>query len=104
MRKFKNVFLFLFFGVLFAPYWVNAESQCIKVDSIAKWEVLDHNKTVIHDSQGNSIAFVVFWTTASILQTSGETFRFFSPTICESDRVQTSTGMQKIRAIEIIRK
>ena len=81
----------------------SAQTGCIRVDQIAKWEVLDHTKTVAYDTQGNSIAFVIFETYAS-LQRSGENFRFFSPTICKFDRVQTTRGMTTISNIEPIRK
>jgi hypothetical protein len=85
---------------------VLAQSNCVKVDQIAKWEVLDHNKTVIYDSQGNTIAFVIFniLSPSAYLKKSGETFRFFSPTLCRVDRVQVSGGMVTISDIEPIRK
>ena len=83
----------------------NAQSGCVRVDQIAKWEVLDSTKTIIYDSQGNTIAFIVFQHYPSPgLKKSGETFRFFSPTICYSDRVQISGGMTTISSIEPIRK
>jgi hypothetical protein len=82
---------------------VNAQSGCVKVDQIAKWEVLDSTKTIIYDSQGNSITFIIF-DSAAYLKKSGETFRFFSSTICRGDRVQTSQGMTHIVSIEPIRK
>ncbi len=85
------------------PFWANAQSGCIRVDAIAKWEVLDMTKTVVYDSQGNSIAFIIF-DGAAFLQRSGENFRFFSPTICKFDRVQTTRGMTTISSIEPIRK
>jgi hypothetical protein len=81
----------------------NAQSGCVKVDQIAKWEVLDSTKTIIYDSQENSVAFIIFGQTP-YLKKSGETFRFFSPTICRFDRVQISGGMTTIVSIEPIRK
>lgn len=85
------------------PFSTFAQSGCIRVDSIAKWEVLDSTKTLVYDSQGNSIAFVIFGSSAYLKRT-GETFRFFSSTICASDRVQTTSGMDRVIAIEPIRK
>ena len=79
----------------------SAQSGCVRVDQIAKWEVLDSTKTIINDSQGNSIAFIIF---DSFIKKSSETFRFFSPTICRFDRVQLSGGMATISSIEPIRK
>ena len=80
-----------------------AQTNCLKVDQIAKWEILDFDKAIVYDSQGNSIAFVIF--SAGYLKKSGETFRFFSPTICRGDRVQKSSGsMDVIQSIEPIRK
>lgn len=80
-----------------------AQTNCIRVDQIAKWEVLDSTKTIVYDSQGKSIAFIVFeW--PPLLKSLGETFRFFSPTICKYDRVQISEGMTRISSIETIRK
>ena len=95
----------LFFILLISPFWANAQSGCIRVDQIAKWEVLDYTKTIVYDSQGNSIAFIIFDTAYSgFLKKSNETFRFFSPTICRADRVQTSSSMTTIVSIEPIRK
>ena len=92
-------------SVLISSNAVLAQSNCIRVDQIAKWEVLDSNKTLVYDLQGGTIAFVVFETYPSpYLKKSGETFRFFSPTICRSDRVQISGGMTNITGIEPIRK
>jgi hypothetical protein len=83
----------------------SAQSGCIRVDQIAKWEVLDRTKTVVYDTQGNSIAFIIFDTGSyGFLKKSNETFRFFSPTICRFDRVQTSSVMTTISSIEPIRK
>ena len=101
MTKAKAFFISLIF--LIFPFCANAQSGCIRVDQIAKWEVLDETKTIIYDSQGNSIAFIVF-KDFSYLKKSGETFRFFSPTICRLDRVQTTVGMTTIQSIEPIRK
>ena len=81
----------------------NAQPNCIKVDQIAKWEVLDYTKTIIYDNQGSSIAFVIF-DSPPYLTKKGENFRFFSPSICRGDRVQTSSGMTVIVNIEAIRK
>jgi hypothetical protein len=81
-----------------------AQANCIKVDQVAKWEVLDSTKAVIYDSQGSTIAFVIFSSYASYLKKSGETFRFFSSTICRGDRVQVSEGMTTVTNIEPIRK
>jgi hypothetical protein len=100
MKNLIKILLPLAFMI--SPFLVNAQSGCIRVDQIAKWEVLDSDKTIIYDSQGNSIAFVVFLT--GYLKKSGETFRFFSPTICRNDRVQTSSRMDSIQSIEPIRK
>jgi hypothetical protein len=85
---------------------VFAQSNCVKVDQIAKWEVLDYNKTVIYDSQGSTIAFVIFniSSVSAYLKKSGETFRFFSSTLCRVDRVQVSGGMITVLDIEPIRK
>jgi hypothetical protein len=100
----KNLKFFLVpFILAIFPFLANAQSGCIKVDQIAKWEVLDSTKTVVYDSQGNSIAFIIF-EAYSYLQKSGENFRFFSPTICRFDRVQTTKGMSSITSIEAIRK
>ncbi len=85
----------------FSPF-ANAQQTCIKVDQIARWEVLDGNKTVVYDQQGNSIAFVIFL--EFTLKRSGENFRFFSSSICRNDRVQISGGMNLISNIEPIRK
>lgn len=101
MKKYSGLFIFLYLCIL--PFWANAQSGCIRVDAITKWEVLDSTKTVVYDSQGNSIAFVIF-EMYSNLQRSGENFRFFSPTICKFDRVQTTKGMTTIASIEPIRK
>jgi len=99
--KLKNVLIAFF--VLMSSNFVLAQSNCIRVDQIAKWEVLDLNKTIVYDSQGTSIAFIVFeW--PPLLKSSGETFRFFSPAICLYDRVQISNGMTRISSIEAIRK
>jgi len=100
MNKFKYLFILIGFG--FLPLFANAQSKCIRVDQIAKWEVLDSDKTIVYDSQGNSIAFVVFY--GMSLKKSGETFRFFSPTVCQGDRVQTSSRMDMIQSIEPIRR
>jgi hypothetical protein len=81
----------------------SAQSGCVIVDQITKWEVLDSSKTIIYDAQGSSIAFIIF-SSATYLKQSGETFRFFSPTICRNDRVKTSGGMTTILGIEPIRK
>ena len=92
-------------SVLMSSNAVLAQSNCIRLDRIAKWEVLDHNKTIIYDSQGNTIAFVVFDTVyPHYLKKTGETFRFFSSTICWLDRVQISNGMTTITSIEQIRR
>lgn len=99
MKNLKS-FLLLFILLIF-PFCANAQSGCISVDQIAKWEVLDSTKTIVYDSQGNSIAFIIF---DSSLKKSNETFRFFSPTICRFDRVQISTAMAVIKSIEPIRK
>jgi len=90
-------------SVLMSSTAVLAQPNCIRVDQVAKWEVLDGNKTVIYDSQGGTIAFVVFSSSAYIKK-SGETFRFFSSTICSGDRVQTTAGMTLVLNIEPIRK
>jgi hypothetical protein len=100
MKKLNTAFLYLCFCIF--PFFVNAQPTCIRVDQIAKWEVLDGDKTIVYDSQGNSIAFIIF--SIGFLKKSGETFRFFSPTICRADRVQTSTRMDSIQSIEPIRK
>jgi hypothetical protein len=104
MKKYKRSLIFFCFCIF--PFLVNAQTGCIRVDQIAKWEVLDATKTIVYDSQGNSIAFVIFDTAymSSWLQKSNETFRFFSPTICKNDRVQTSRAMTTITSIEPIRK
>ena len=84
---------------------VYAQANCIKVDQIEKWEVLDSTKTIIYDKQGTSIAFVIFDSYPSpSLKKNGETFRFFSSTICWRDRVQISNGMTNIVSIEPIRR
>lgn len=99
--KIKKQLIALF--ILMSSTVVWAQANCIRVDQVAKWEVLDGNKTVIYDSQGGTIAFVVFESYA-FLKKSGETFRFFSSTICRGDRVQTSAGMTTVTNIEPIRK
>jgi len=80
----------------------NSQPICIKVDQIARWEVLDSNKTIIYDNQGSSIAFIIF--SDFNLKKNGENFRFFSSSICKYDRVQTSSQMTTISSIEQIRK
>lgn len=95
----SKAFLLSFIFLIF-PFCANAQSGCIRVDQIAKWEVLDNTKTIVYDSQGNSIAFIIFDT----LLASNENFRFFSPTICRFDRVKTSRAMATITSIEPIRK
>lgn len=100
MKNLKIFLLSLIFGLL--PFLANAQSGCVRVDQIAKWEVLDFTKTVVYDAQGNTIAFIVF--SQGGLKKSGENFRFFSPTICTSDRVQTSSRMDLISSVEPIRK
>lgn len=99
--KLKAIFIAL--SVLMSSNVVLAQANCIRVDQVAKWEVLDSTKTVIYDSQGSTIAFVIFYADA-YLKKSGETFRFFSSTICRGDRVQTTAGMTKVADIEPIRK
>jgi len=94
--------LFISFFFLIFPFFANAQLGCIRVDQIAKWEVLDSDKTVVYDSQGNTIAFIVF--SQGFLKKSGENFRFFSPIICRYDRVQTSSRMDTISSVEPIRK
>jgi len=83
-----------------------AQVNCIKVDQIDKWEVLDNNKIIVYDNQGGNIAFVIFdsISPAPSLKKNDETFRFFSSTICRFDRVQISNGMTMITSIEPIRK
>jgi len=101
--KLKTVLIVL--SALMSSNFVLAQSNCVRVDQISKWEVLDQNKTIIYDSQGNTIAFVIFNTSyPNYLKKSGETFRFFSPTICRADRVQISSDMTTILSIEPIRK
>ncbi len=99
----KPIFAIIIFTIAATA---SAQTGCIRVDQIAKWEVLDTSKTIVYDSQGNSIAFIIFDTIYSYnwLQKSNETFRFFSPTICRNDRVQTSRAMTTITSIEPIRK
>ena len=106
MKKYKTSLVVLSLILSLFPFSVNAQSGCIRVDQIAKWEVLDSNKTIAYDAQGNSIAFVIFNTIYSYeyLSKSNETFRFFSPTICKNDRVQTSKAMTTITSIEPIRR
>ncbi len=98
--------LFISFVFLVFPFCSNAQSGCIRVDQIAKWEVLDISKTIVYDSQGNSIAFIIFDINYpnEYLSKSNETFRFFSSMICRNDRVQTSKVMTRISSIEPIRK
>ena len=99
----KNLKFFLISATLsVSPFLANAQSGCVRVDQIAKWEVLDFDKTVVYDAQGNTIAFIVF--SQGYLKKSGENFRFFSPTICRYDRVQTSSRMDTISSVEPIRK
>jgi hypothetical protein len=96
---------FISFIFLIFPFCAIAQPGCIRVDQIAKWEVLDVTKTIVYDSQGNSIAFVIFDPGFNgYLKKSNETFRFFSPTICRNDRVQISSAMVTISSIEPIRK
>ena len=95
----------LFFILAIFPFLANAQSGCIRVDSIAKWEVLDYSKTIVYDSQNNSIAFIIFDVNqTNYLVKLNESFRFFSPTICRFDRVQTTKGMTTVSSIEVIRK
>ena len=100
--KIKKLLVALFF--LTSSNVVLAQANCIRVDQVAKWEVLDSTKTVIYDSQGSTIAFVIFDSYSAYLKKSGETFRFFSSTICRGDRVQTTAGMTTVTNIEPIRK
>ncbi len=100
MNNLKVFSLSLIFCLL--PFSANAQSGCVRVDQIAKWEVLDLDKTVVYDAQGNTIAFIIF--SQGYLKKSGESFRFFSPTICRNDRVQTSSRMDTIFSVEPIRK
>ena len=104
MKDFKLSFFALIIAIF--PFSIFAQSGCIRVDQIAKWEVLDSNKTIVYDSQGNSIAFIIFNTIYpyEYLSKSNENFRFFSPTICRNDRVQTSKVMTTVTSIEPIRK
>ena len=103
MKNLKVFSISLIFCLL--PFLANAQSGCVRVDQIAKWEVLDSTKTVIYDSQGGSIAFVIFeWIAPIGLKRSGENFRFFSSSICRTDRVQISSGMTTVISIEPIRK
>jgi hypothetical protein len=106
MKKYKTSLVVLSLILSLFPFSVNAQSGCIRVDQIAKWEVLDSNKTIAYDAQGNSIAFVIFNIIYSYehLSKSNENFRFFSPTICKNDRVQTSKAMTTIASIEPIRR
>jgi len=101
-KKLANSIL-IFIGFVITSPQANAQSdKCVRVDQIGKWEVLDSDKTIIYDSQGNSIAFIVF--SSGGLKKSGESFRFFSSSICVRDRVQLSRGMDTIFSIEQIRK
>jgi len=106
LRNLRVVFLSAFLAVssLSAYAKTPVPFGCVKVDQIARWEVLDETKTIVYDSQGNSIAFIVFTFSTTKLSKSKETFRFFSSTICPNDRVQTSTGMTTVATIEPIRK
>lgn len=98
--KLKNVLFAL--SILMTCSGVWAQTNCLRVEQIAKWEILDIDKAIVYDTQGNSIAFVIF---AGYLVKNGETFRFFSPTICRGDRVQKASGsMDVIKSIEPIRK
>jgi hypothetical protein len=99
----KLIFTIIVFTIAITA---SAQPGCIRVDQIAKWEVLDSDKTVVYDSQGNSIAFIIFNINfpREYLSKSNETFRFFSSTICRNDRVQTSKVMTTITSIEQIRK
>ena len=101
MKTLNSIIVFL--GLVICPFLTQAQPQCIAVDRIAKWEVLDSTKTIVYDPQGNSIAFIIF-SSAAFLKKSGENFRFFSPTICVYDRVQTTAGMTTVNGIEPIRK
>ena len=95
--------LFITLITLVVSSAVFAQNKCIKVDQIGRWEILDSDKAIVYDTQGNSIAFVIFY--SGYLKKNGETFRFFSPTICSGDRVQKSSGsMDQIYSIEPIRK
>ena len=106
MRNLRVVLLSAFLAVssLSAYAQTPVPFGCVKVDQIARWEVLDETKTIVYDSQGNSIAFIVFTFITTNLSKSKETFRFFSSTICPKDRVQTSNGMTTVATVEPIRK
>ena len=54
----KSLSLFIILAIF--PFLANAQSGCIRVDSIAKWEVLDHSKAIVYDSQNNSITAGIF--------------------------------------------
>ena len=86
-----------------------AEAQtgsCIRVDRIAKWEILNSYKTLVYDAQGNSIAFIDFAPGSTPdLRKGTPTFRFFSPSICVADDVQINGNtMSWVNGIKLVRK
>jgi hypothetical protein len=82
------------------------DGPCIRVDRIAKWEILDRWQALAYDSSGNSIAFINFdASSAPDLRQGAPSFRFFSPSICRSDNVQINGKvMSRISYIEPVRK
>jgi len=103
MRKTLLAFAIL----VFSPMTFAQTGPCVRVDRIAKWEILNYYKTLIYDANGESIAFVDFFYSLSSpdLRTGTPTFRFFSPTICEGDDVQINGKyMTRIEEIKLVRK
>lgn len=91
-------------STLSAPVYAQ-NSPCIRVDRIAKWEILDAHKTLVYDARGESIAFIDFHTFAPDLRKGSPTFRFFSPSICKNDDVQINGNtMSRVVAIKLVRK
>jgi hypothetical protein len=79
---------------------------CIRVDRIAKWEILDARKALVYDAAGNSVAFIDFmFPSTPDLRQGTPSFRFFSPSICKFDNVQINGKiMSRIDDIELVRK
>lgn len=93
----------------FSEFSAVAEAQsgpCIRVDRIAKWEILNTYKTLVYDAQGNSIAFIDFHPSITPnLRNGTPTFRFFSPSICKNDDVQINGNtMSYVYDIKLVRK
>jgi len=102
MRKTLLAFAIL----VFSPMTFAQTGPCVRVDRIAKWEILDAYTTLIYDANGESIAFVNFYFGSTPdLRKGTPSFRFFSPSICRYDDVQINGKyMTRIEEIKLVRK